>query len=475
MTNRTAPLAALFASLLFATAACGGEMAPQPGPDELESTEEVLEETGSTTVALTESDEELDNPERGFYEGYNLVSDRSEDPRDDHHTLAIDVVDLRAFRTGPLSSALLASLDQGFERARRDGVKIILRFRYNDDYTADAPLPLVLQHIDQLAPVIRANEDVIAVMQAGFVGAHGEWHSSTNGLDTDRDAWNAIVGALLDAVPESRSVQVRKPAHKQEFVDGTVSAEEAFSATDRARLGHHNDCFLASPTDLGTYQNPIEDMKAYVAADSTYVPTGGETCGLHERNSCANAVAEMERLHWTYLNDDYHQGVLERWVDEGCDGEIRKRLGYRFVAEQITHSERVAPGGVMAVQVDVANRGFAAAINERPVQVVLTSGGVRHVAQLDFDARRLPAGQTTTISARLRVPADLAPGTYSLALRLPDAAASLADDVRYAIQLANTGVWDDATGDNVLSQQLIVDADAPGQRDATATTFAQID
>ena len=101
-------------------------------------------------------------------------------------------------------------------------------------------------------------------------------------------------------------------------------------------------------------------------------------------------------------------------------------------------------------------------------------GATRKVARLTFDARRLPAGATTTIRANLRVPANLPVGTYTMSLRLPDASSKLTADPRYAIQLANDGMWDAATGDNVLTHELVIDPAATGPVDASATTFVQL-
>ncbi len=33
-----------------------------------------------------------------------------------------------------------------------------------------------------------------------------------------------------------------------------LAANEAFNGTDKARIGFHNDCFLASADDYGTYE-----------------------------------------------------------------------------------------------------------------------------------------------------------------------------------------------------------------------------
>ena len=473
---RTTRRAALLLLVSLAAAGCGGTIDSRD--DEVAATTDMLAGSKGVVVHPAESTEDIANPERGFYLRYELA--RAGDAswvRSAGYTLAIGMVDLRAYRDSDLPASLLAQVNAGFAQARAAGIKIVLRFAYNDSFGPDASRARVLGHIAQLAPVMQANEDVIAVVQAGFVGAWGEWHSSTNGL-TAPDARHDIIAALLAAVPGSRSVQLRKPAFKRDFVgdEAAVGADEAFTGTARARLGHHNDCFLASADDLGTYEAPIARDMDYVADDSAYVPMGGETCGVFPaRTSCAAAMGELAAHHWSYLNREYHQGVIDGWVRGGCEQEIRRDLGYRFVATRVAYSSRVAPGGVLALQVDVANRGYAVPMNARPVEVVLTGAdGARHVARLDYDARALVAGDETTLAARLRIPADLAAGTYALALRLPDAAPSLAGDARYAIQLANTGTWDASTGDNVLTRDLAIDPAARGEVDATATTFAAL-
>lgn len=426
---------------------------------------------------LTESDEELMNPERGFYGGYSILSPSSASRvRAEGHTLGIAMVRLDNFRTSPISASFLAQLETGFAAARAAGFKIVLRFAYNNSETEDASRAQILAHLTQLRPLLHANADVIAVVQGGFIGAWGEWHSSTNGLTNPADR-TAIINAVLDAVPPERNVQIRRPMFKDEaFPGGPLSASEAYTGTKRARLGHHNDCFLASATDYGTYANPVATWEAYVGDDGRYTAIGGETCAVYApRSNCEAAVDIMARGHWSYLNAEYNLAVIrDLWTAQGCRAEVERRLGYRFSLARVAHTGAIAPGGELDLQLDVANTGFAAPFNKRPIEIVLTDGTVRHVAQLDADARRWVAGTSTRLAVRLRIPATLAPGSYTLALRLPDDAASLADDPRYAIRLANEGLWDADTGDNLLSDALVVDTAAPGPRDASATGFIQI-
>ncbi|HVV86263.1 MAG TPA: DUF4832 domain-containing protein [Kofleriaceae bacterium] len=440
---------------------------------------EVTVPGGMVGIAPTESLADFPNPERGFYKGYNLVAaGDATSLRNAGYTMAIALVELGAYRNAPLPASLLTSLNTGFAKARAAGIKLIVRFRYDNSGGADAPLSRILSHITQLTPVLRDNYDVIAVVQAGFIGAWGEWHGSTNGNDT-ASAHNQVLTALLTALPSSRSVDVRRPDFKNAFRAGALTSAEAFNGSSKSRIGHHNDCFLASDTDMGTYVSPAATWESYTATDSAFAPDGGETCAVYTaRTSCSAAMAEMARMHFAYLNREYQGAVINGWVDQGCDSTIHRLLGYRFVMTRVAYTPKVAPGGVLGLEVDIKNRGYSIPMNQRPIDVVLTSGSTRLTARLALDARRLPAGATTTVKASLRLPANLAAGTYTVSLRLPDAASRIAADNRYAIQFANTGVWNASTGDNVLTKTLTVSSSASPTMglaiDHAATTFVQL-
>ncbi len=429
-----------------------------------------------TVLSFTESGADLVNPERGFYVGYNLrgAGDASRIRRGGH-SIAIAIVNLEDYRTRALDAVVLASIDAGFDRLRAAGVKVILRFTYNAAFAADASKTQILAHIAQLRPLLQEHADIITVMQAGFIGAWGEWHGSTNGLENDADR-GAILDAILAALPAKRGLQVRTPMYKAAYAGRAVDATEAFTGTKRARLGHHNDCFLASASDFGTFASPVDRWTSYVADDGRYTAIGGETCAVYTpKTNCASAIAAMAGQHWSYLNREYNQAVLSAFEAGGCQDEIEQRLGYRFALDRVTHTESVAPGGELALELDLHNSGFASPYNQRPIEIVLSNGTTRHVVRLaGADARRWTAGQASKVTARLRLPADLAAGTYALSLRLPDEDASLAGDARYAIQLANDGLWNPTTGDHLLTRAFTVDAAAPGPRDASATTFAEL-
>lgn len=308
---------------------------------------------------------------------------------------------------------------------------------------------------------------MIAVVQAGFIGAWGEWHTSTNGL-TEPAARQEILEKLVDAVPVSRAVQLRYPPYKKALYGDALTAAEAFGTSYRARVGHHNDCFVSSDTDVGTYpEGEVEPYRDYVGADTVFVPMGGETCALSPpRSECESALAEMEKLHFSYINREFHEGVLASWSD--CLDEMQRRLGYRLSLLSALLPERLKPGGSFTLRVELANAGFAAPFNARPVVVVLRGADVELSAELEtVDVRRWLTG--AVLEARLRVPSSLSPGTYRLALRLPDASPKLAAP-EYCLRLVNPRAWDEASCDNVLAD-VEIDANAVGTSVSDAASF----
>lgn len=439
-------------------------------------------------VDYQENDAVIVNPARGFYkhtETHSYVDGSGWTPlsaatlegyRERGISQILRVVYLERYVDADLDAQLLDAVAADFATARSAGVSIILRFAYAQGgawpYSppyGDATLERVLGHISQLTPLLRENADVIAVMQSGFVGLWGEGYYTDNfvadpanpGVVTDED-WadrTAVVDALLAALPESRSVQLRTMLSKQKAFDRPTGAEgaltpaEAFTGEDVSRVGHHNDCFLASPDDYGTFlSDPISLDQDYLAAETRFVPMGGETCNVNPpRSEWPSASAEMAAYHYSYLNRDYNQAVLDTWGEEGLT-ETAKNLGYRFVLEQ----SRLNGGAEPSLEIDVRNEGWAAPYNPRPVSLVLEGTDGQVTVPLDVDARTWAPGTTSTVAADLsQVPA----GEYRAYLALPAPEASIAGDPRFAIQTANVGTWVADRGLNDLQQTVVVQTD----------------
>ncbi|AGL16129.1 DUF4832 domain-containing protein [Actinoplanes sp. N902-109] len=416
--------------------------------------------TGSpthATVTYPASSETFANPERGFYHHTGDCDSTTFDEAtlrsyrtSQSISLVMCIFYLRQFKTSPISASALAHLQSQLDTVRRAGLKVVLRFAYTDADNVDATPAQVSAHLDQLAPTLRTNADVIAVVQAGLIGTWGEWwytqHFGDEGVLTDQN-WRdrrAVTDKLLSVVPTSRAIQVRTPTIKRTMY-GTGRV---------ARIGHHNDCFLASPDDYGTYENPAVEYP-YLQDDTLRVPMGGETCTVNPpRSDCPTATAELAGFHWSYLNTDYNRDVLNSWSP--CIADVTRKLGYRFALTSGTYPASAVRGGSLPVTIGVRNDGYAAPYNPRDARLVLrnTSSGVLTRLALDTDPRTWAAGTTASINQSVTVPSSLAAGQYQLYLELPDPL--LPSRPEYSIRLANQNTWDAATGLNNLNATVTV-------------------
>lgn len=435
------------------------------------------------------TDEDFPNPERGFYiqrsfnaaRGSALSMDDLRSARERQMSLVRMLYSLREFREAPIPEDLLARLAADFARAREAGVKVIPRFSYSSAIgQPDASLDRILGHIEQLKPALQANADVIAFVEAGFAGAWGEWHSSTNGLfeagpgvrwPRVNDKTRAILDKLLEALPRDRMIALRCPRFKWQFFgEEPLSVKDGFTGTSKARTGAINDCLLASSDDMGTYTDRMAEEKAFYHRDNLFVPQGGETCSAGASAQayigCANALKEMEYLRYSTLNQDYNRSVLGVWEKGGCMGEIRRRMGYRFRLLESCTPERVKPGSALETSFTVTNDGWANLYNPRPVEMVLRNKvtGKTYSLSLAENPRLWMPGETRKVEVKGGIPSEAAAGSYEVLLRLPDAAAGLKDRPEYAIRLANKDLWEAASGMNSLRRVVEVDRKAKGSR-----------
>ena len=412
------------------------------------------------------------NPERGLY-GYCPLTD----PEIDHAALRISGVSLcyapivlDCCRSTPIGRATLAAIESNLTGLRAAGLKGIVRIVYDNTAAGeDTTLAWVEKHLKQLQPLLADNVDAIAFFQAGVIGAWGEWHSSRN--DHNTPAGRAAVWRLLTAyLPANRFIQLRRPtySHELEPRDRPLDDSTAFSGTGAARAGHHNDCWLASDTDRGTYAS-ADDRAAWLDAlahDTSYVLWGAETCAPSPRANCATALAEGRRLHATYLNRDFHPDVITTLSP--CWNEIKRHLGYRFELLSAELPTAVTPEQSFSYRIRLRNTGWAPPYNQRPAFLrVLASS--RRVTSADPAVTVLtetpvsadprfwrPETGTVELTGTVAIPADVDTSVVSLALWLPDPDSRLRSRPKYAIRFANIDVWDVAMGHNILADDIAV-------------------
>lgn len=434
-----------------------------------------------TKVQYIISDEFLQNPERGFSSESDLDDTNLNGYYEDGVSLVYTTIRLDDYRDVDIPDEFLQKINTYFNYMRKSGVKSILRFAYNDgpfpDSEPDASLEKILSHISQLRPVLQKNGDVIVWLEAGFIGAWGEWHTSTNGLDKNKDAKLQILNSLLAALPKDRSILLRYPVDLMTFFEKPLSVETALNGTNQSRVGFHNDCFLASSDDENTYERggvfTYEEEFSYLIQTTQFVPVGGESCAPNPpRSDCPTALKELSEFHFTELGDGWHPDVLGSWEAQGCYAEIENRLGYRFSLIESTSNNSVSPGGILHLQVSLENTGFAAPVNYRPVYVVL-EGANEYKILIPVDVRLWLPG-SNIFEVKIRFPVNIVSGEYKLSIWMPDPYASLQDNPRYSILFANQNVWDATSSYNYL-RTILVDPSAEGNVDSSATQFQIIE
>ncbi len=484
----------------------------------------------TSTVTYTASDEDIMNPDRGFYYptityasnhtplvASNLISRRTtyftpyQASYDVRTSLVFRYFVLDDFKNSAISTNYLSLIEADFNTARIAGIKLIIRFSYINSTSDDPNNPnctdicppygdtdkaRIIEHIGQLKPYFEKHSDVISALQMGFIGIWGEQYYSDFFGDaspagtgyltaTNWDDRVEILDSLLRAVPKNTMVQVRYPQIKQKYLYGNNAATDpalsppltssmAYDQSDAARIGHHNDCFVASPYDFGTFANYDQNtanadtelafLRSYKADDTKHTVVGGETCfndtSIPDR-LCASAGgradSDMDLFHYTYLNSDFNNEVNNNWVNV-CMDDITKYLGYRLSIATATFQNQVDPGDQFSVSIDIVNNGYAAMHNLRLAELVLveTTSGQKYYGDLQSDPRTWEPGTTTTVSYDFCTPISMQTGQYALFLNLADAHASLYDNPVYRVRLAHLNGWDANTGYNDLMHTLSV-------------------
>ena len=481
--------------------------------------------SSANEVLFTEIDEDIVNPDRGFYYPYttstsafeplvlsDLVSRRENAYTPFQATYQVkSSIALRHYvldsyvNVDQLQSSFLSQIQTDFDTARAAGVRLILRFSYTITPNpgscsagficppyGDAPKARVLSHISQLAPLLSANSDVILGLQQGFIGTWGENYytdyfgdASVNdqGYLTNQN-WNdrnEVVAALLQALPVTRMLQLRYPQAKQRYLLGPdaalsspgMSSNQSFDQTDQARLGFHNDCFLASEDDFGTFADygndasPVSSgnsllLKDYAKNDGAFTLVGGETCSdaFSPQNNCESdsgrAIEELESNHYSYLNSDYNNLVNNDWAEGMCLEEIKRRLGYRLVLTRADVPSQVNSGQALTLKIELTNTGFAAPVNPRQLWLVMrnkqSNAETRYLLDgQNTDPQRWLAGSSQQIIAS-PVMQGLTAGSYSLWLHLIDSSNNeqILNRAEFSIRFANEGTWESSTGYNNL-------------------------
>jgi hypothetical protein len=431
------------------------------------------------------------NPERGWHNRRDVDGRGGDDDRDFSdvkaagHTLVHSYLRLDDFRdTDIIPQSYLDDMQEALDAIRAQGLKIILRPTHVWSESPSVPESRILKHIEQLNAVISKNADVISHLEVGYLGKWGEWHSGLyTDLDnrTDGDTRYRIVKKILDTTPESMHIAMRYPMHIREILDELPVPEgsEPLTQVQRDRIGHHSDCFLYNENDRGTYarlnvwfgEQTLEQQKQYTFNMFTSYGgnkiVGGETCS-EKIERIDDTQNDMAKANWTEINIDFWKDAIEMWKERSLPAigndpaesefnRISRKLGYRLRLIDATFRMSAKAGENFTIAANLINDGYASIIKKRPIYLVFDNGTDRYNIELTgIDVRTWISGPAVISHQTVKLPPNMKPGKYQLALWLPDGSANLQSRAEYAVRFANKEVWDAGKGYNLLAENLII-------------------
>lgn len=408
-------------------------------------------------IKLKESTRALKNPGCGWYHIYTFDLSKENSNESflyidcEEEELVLLIIDIHAFRSCEQipKEALewFSSILTFFEQHDKG---IILRIVYDTKgrgmENEPSSIKIVKSHMKQLGSIIcehtsekKSLPGKILVHQGLFVGSWGEMHSSKF-LSEAR--MKELSDTFLEATKGSCPIAVRKPVQLR-----ILSCQKNESKTNFTLF---NDAIFGSETDLGTYgtirqsavpENSDKEKTPWAREDElTWQKTklqqsfcGGEVLGgmntLSESSGNTDhptktldwqqVVADLAKMHVSYLNSIYSKEVLDDWKAQRImwNGEeiseydyIGRHLGYRFVVTQVkiscvsqekkkqTQSGTNSQISENAITLTIKNTGFANLCEKAVCRLILAENNENIKAfEIKSDPRTWNSGTDTVI------------------------------------------------------------------------------
>lgn len=333
------------------------------------------------------------SPGRGWYHIYTFCPGKKDVeqlkwlPLEEQESLVLLRLDIGQFREKEIDRDTLLFTEMILKRFQNAKKDIILRICYdtNGNGLASEPSTLmrVMEHMNQLGPVVSTYAKSILVSQGIFIGSWGEMHSSKfmhpKQIQKLTETWRQATSGMI-------RIALRKPA----FTRMMYAPEEKTDV-----YGLYNDAMLADDTDMGTFGNAsreesvwtdawcMEDELHYMHKQMTQVPLGGEVLSSQvERNISSEVISYLRKMQVSYLNSIYDPRFLDMWKEIKVeDGEslydyVGNHLGYRLEVKRMVWKKRQ----LMFV---VVNTGFAP-LYDRCKARIIAKGTDGDVAYMDI-------------------------------------------------------------------------------------------
>ncbi len=371
--------------------------------------------------------------------------------RDDTFHLAQVYVYLTEYCKKDLDEKAFSQLEEYLMELKKCGIRAVLRFAYERemDRKEGPKNSMVITHTKQIKKWLGEHRELVsetvAVIQAGMVGAWGEWHSAKYRHNTKK-----TLKAIFDMVPDYLTLQVR--------TESLMRKDKTFFADKR--LGHHDD-FLIGEFFKWSYMESRPGTEKYKELMERAAHTYNDGEMPWGRDSTYNKgyihgekmlfMCNEQSLSTLSLTHNYKEAGgpynMERWrgeyitpaeLDEmGChynpnyfrdkDGNefvrtifdyLADHLGYQLSAEDFSVSEKGAC-------VTLKNYGFALPYHLDCLTLITDKG---EIAAQDYSPENLLSGMENSFSF-----GKLPEGAKALGIRLyesrcPSLCATLAND-----------------------------------------------
>ncbi len=446
-------------------------------------------------IDYTESIENFNNPERGFYDHYPYsftVSDNKEITSKLSANLIHLRLDIGNFSKAvngkedlELSEDMLNKFDEMLKKIKSNGGTAIVRFAY--DYFRGTPnlepsLDMMLRHIEQLCPVFNENADVISYIELGFFGPYGEMHTSK--ICTYENISKAL-NVMLDNTVDKIKIGVRRPNHYAKWLGidiDNINENITEKGTREYRVGVFNDGYLGSGNDLGTFVNREKEI-TWLEKQSLHTLYGGEVVlnyGEEPINTTEYISKEGFRTHTTYLNSGWNDKVINSWKEEIYNGEdelykgqsgylyIANHLGYRFVLRNSELPENVEQESNVDINLDLENVGFGNIVNDKIATIVLENEEKRYEIKTDLQPTIWNSKEITNINYTINLPEDIEVGEWKMYLRVSQYG-NLEEDNNYqCIRFANNNTWNEEIGANYIGTINVIEKQSkPSEEETT--------
>ena len=390
----------------------------------------------------------LASPYQGFFKTYSYcLSDETSFSYEELHKkiarnkdtrLVLLLINLKNYSSGSVSTTALEQLDLIFSAWSESDKQLIVRFIYDWDgkglETEPEDMQIILEHMEQVAPVVNKYAGSVYIIQGIFVGSYGEMHGSKFLSDEDIIT---LIEKLASVTDPSIYLAVRTPSHWRTIADTDSPPEDsaAFNQTLISRLSLYNDGMLGSVSDLGTYDETSLSRKEEIRFQNVlcqYVPNGGEVVIDNPFNDLAAAITDLKDMHVSYISSDYDTSVLDKWKDtiyrgddlySGMNGYeyIKRHLGYRYVLRSSTISFDTFHDDYAQYSILLENTGFGNSYIPFQVTLMLreTETLVEYLLYLDTDTRLFRSMECTSLTVPLDIRA-YGEGDYELFLKITD-------------------------------------------------------